>query len=961
MKKIILILIVIISLYHYAWAKPIKDLPEPLLQACITNLQVEDCMLMYDKPYVNLGVPYSWVVTYNPGQYKKGVLNIPCGAVWDVKSIRVKYKIRENSLSQIRLYGRYNRKSEFANDYIKGAHAKPVSTNCEYILSPEESAVGDEKEIVYENDRWAPDNQGYMEAFGIDMTGDARCVIEIFSIEFIKSDGSVFDLWSYDWDMRAYEPVPGMNNDPFPSLDHTIYIGMSSLEQTCEEGRNRILRLKQLIPNLGCDGNGYATALAYYKDFFIKNNIPAYYQFGGSCDIEPIVSENQAHLETVDGKSRDIQWGSGSYHHEFDWTSDAVKSGFKEAIKRCGEMGIDGFQFIDAVWQYSPTINWGYGEKTIEAFRKDLLEEDGGIPVGVYGKTEKRIHFHEYLMESAGIEITPADCKISSWEEYIPCVSGFTPPEEAQIWTDKSGTHFECKPYFIHIMLKHYEWLKLFAEVGEEGMKYGCDIVAMPNGSNWGNANDYAGLLYTSTVKYLVDETHFYHPDHLLGGYAQLPAWRGLMTKYNKHHRLISEVGLGGGANIYLAPLFSYVMTYSLQNLGHYDSLQTDWIWGGVHENSDIHGVNAFVEFLFKAWGFNDATEDNGERVGDYKKAIRLIAPQGNLVVEKDKSTFRNVFYKGSFPYMLMDWREYRLLNPNTNLMVVDTTNMPQTLADELISLVKKQKMSIFLHSYVAGAESDGNNYTNIWYAGNSINKPDLFGDLLGQVTKEEDVEFTQAVIDKAFLSANKIKLDSYNIPVNYKGEYYDIFKNAKAIISCDGKPILSVINVNKNFVFYYHINASVDNDLDNFVMDLVYKLCNIKEEGELEGAYLQRYMLKNGAEALAVYNRNSFETFDGPPSKWGYFKINDEGISAKVKVEPLIKGQYVVYDFMNEEIINKGSAKSVSIEMKDLTANLYYIIPQAKADDFIKTLKERKEKLNYWEKYRFEKFPENW
>ncbi|MBQ0104987.1 MAG: hypothetical protein KBT47_03000, partial [Armatimonadetes bacterium] len=393
-------------------------------------------------------------------------------------------------------------------------------------------------------------------------------------------------------------------------------------------------------------------------------------------------------------------------------------------------------------------------------------------------------------------------------------------------------------------------------------------------------------------------------------------------------------------------------------SLGHYDSMQTDWVCGGVNEFSDIHGLNGWVEFLNKAWGYTDATEDNGERMGDYKKAVRLISPQGNIVAETQKSCFDTLFYKSPLPYISMDWREYNLLKPNPELIVVDTMNMPQTLADELSSMAKTKKTSLVLHSYTAGAESNGANYTNIWYPGNTINNPDLFASVIGQVSKGEDVTLGEV----KFKMPKGVKITQKDsIQSTYKGEYYEIEKNGQVLLSFGDIPVLTMINYGKNHVFYYHINAGVDNALDRFAMDIIYEICNIKQEGETENGYLQRYKLQNGSEAIALYNRNSFETFVGPPNKWNYFKIKEEGAEAKVTVKPSVTGDYVVYDFLNNEIIYEGKGKSLTIEMKDLTANLYYIIPKAKSEEFIKVLQGRIEKLNYWEKYRFDRFPENW
>ncbi|MBQ0104988.1 MAG: hypothetical protein KBT47_03005, partial [Armatimonadetes bacterium] len=707
MKKII-IAILVLALSSGIYAKPIKDLSEDLVVACLKNLQTEDRALSGDRPEITChkGKTYFWNVKWTCGNEGWGLLNVPVGSVWDVKEIRVKYKINKAENVKIQFRGRYNTRESYANDYIILTNGS-MKINCEKDF-PNTVGYG---ELVFENQRWSEDNYGWMQAVGISFSGKGSADMDLFSLELINSAGEVFSLWDYDWSMRVYSAPPIIPEGAFPVIPHTVYMGTSPLEAACQEGRERIKRLKELIPNLGCDCMGYMPGIVYYKDFYIENNLPAYYQFGGSADIEPSVTENRGHLMSSMGYSRDVTPGTEGMHqghHEFDWTNQAVKDAFKEAIKRCGQMGIPQFQYIDAVWNCAETNNFGYGETTIENFRRDLKEEDEGLDFGVYRGKQKKIKFHEFLKKSGGIEIKPEDIGFESWSEYIPCVCGFSTDEEYKYWEEKTGVGFNLKNYFLFIMLKHYEWLKLFNEVGREGMKYGCDVVAMPNGSNWANANDMTGLFETANCKVLIDETRFYHPDPVIFGYEELPAWERLAGHFNKELRLICEEGIGGGANIYLHPMFSYIMNYALQSQGHYGSMQTDWIGAYVNENSTKECTEAWIDFLFKAWGYNDAVKDNGGRLKGFDRAIRLTTPLGNMVELSQKSTFRNVMKENSLPFIQYNFREWEDINPDWDIMTVDTVNIPKKTAEEIVRQAENEKKTVLLHSYTAGCESDG-------------------------------------------------------------------------------------------------------------------------------------------------------------------------------------------------------------------------------------------------------------
>ncbi|MBQ7258077.1 MAG: hypothetical protein IJS60_10360 [Abditibacteriota bacterium] len=938
-----LFIIILILLSSSVFSYPIKDLSEDMVVACLKNLQVDDSALNGDKPSVICYKHplYKWNVKWEKTKDGWGSLVIPVGSVWDVKQIRIKYKINSINNAQIQFRGRYNTRESYANDYIILTNGS-MKDNCEMYLSPDLSMT----ECVFENQRWAPDNYGWMQAIGFSFTGEGPVDMDIFSIQLIDSKGSVFDLWSYDWSMRCFEFPPYIPEGKLSAPLGTVYMGTSPLEGACEEGQKRILRLKELIPNLGCDGCGYAPGLAFFKDFYLDNNIPAYYQFGGSQDIEPSVTENKGHLMSSMGFSRDVTPGTEGMHqshHEFDWTNQKVKDAFKEAIKRCGLMGIPQFQFIDAVWNCAETNNFGYGSETIEAFRKDLCETDEGLDIGPYGKKSKNIKFHEFLKRSGGVEIEPKDIGISSWEEYIPCVCGFSSEEEYKYWEEKTKVPFDLKNYFLFIMLKHYEWLKLFNEVGAEGIKYGCDVVAMPNGSNWANANDMTGLFEISNCKVLIDETRFYHPQPVIYGYEELPAWNRLSNYYNKELRLICEVGIGGGANIYLHPLFSYIMNYALECQGHYGSMQTDWIGAYVNEDSNKECTEAWIDFLFKAWGYNDASSDNFYRLKGFDDVLRLTTPLGNMVELSQKSTFKDVFCENNFPFIQYNYREWEDINPKCKLLIVDTVNIPKETAENIVERAEKEKINLFLHSYVAGCESDGKNYTNMWYSdGNTINNPTLFKSI-GVLSLKESVSFK-----------GKIK----NINIDYSGDYYNITNpNTKVLISFNDRALLSKISLKSYNVYYYHLDAGLSKDLDKYVLKTVYEDLGLFEEATDENSYVQRFENSLG-EVCILFNKTSFRNYNGPPNKWAFFDIFEQGGFAKATFTPNIKENYILYDFLNEKIISANNMpnKPLTVEMSDLSANIYYLIPESKKD-YIDTLKERKEKLNYWENYRLEKF----
>ncbi|MBQ0104871.1 MAG: hypothetical protein KBT47_02410, partial [Armatimonadetes bacterium] len=259
MKKLLLAMILIIASVSL-FADVIRNISEDLLNACLSNMQVGDPGFAGDKPTLRLGNdPYSWKLTWTKGATGTGYVGIPVGAFADTQFITVRYRVNSVNNANITIKNIYNKPNDAENPYrLMGSLTEPNA----YTLKGEDLTVGEVKEITFENTRRTLGDGGYSEIVNVEFSGEGTCEFELFDIYLFNSKGEKYSCFDYDWSMRNFEMPPNYKEGKLFTRDHTVYIGMSTVEASHPDGQARIKRLKELVPNLGCDGGDLATLLA---------------------------------------------------------------------------------------------------------------------------------------------------------------------------------------------------------------------------------------------------------------------------------------------------------------------------------------------------------------------------------------------------------------------------------------------------------------------------------------------------------------------------------------------------------------------------------------------------------------------------------------------------------------------------------------------------------------------------
>ncbi len=873
---------------------------------------------------------------------QSGFIAIPTGVIADIKQTKVRFRVVEMTGSPtLAISVLYNTLEHYDPAYTGESGLASFSKT----FAPNDFTVGHVIDTVITNARWNGAKSSYGDAIRFEFSGAASSItVALESAEFVDSSGKSTSLYDIDWSFRGYALPPVIPKTTPMSGQHVVYIGTSTTELMSPKGRNQILTLKGILPNLGVNCNSYLPALVAEKEWLSKHNIPFVYQVGGIFDLEPYVSEKQAHAVDWTGKSSDTDPRGSSAFHEMDWCNPAIADGFSEAIRRVGLGGIPEFQFIDCVWPYWG--QYGYSEADVKAYRDALQGLDNGLKIGKLGtKSPKTMTFLEYVKDAAGVALNPHELGLSSWSQYLPCLNGFSTNEQHDALKKRTGATFSSKNFFIHLMLVHYGYLKLVDTIGSAGQASGTSLTIMPNGDNWQNGNDYLGLMRLSNVKTLIDETHFYHPGNIARSYKSLPVWRQMAAKYGKHHRLIGESGLGGGGPAYLAPEFAYIFWYALNAAGHYDSMQNDWICGNTNSQSNEYEFRRYVDFLSKAFGYNDSTSDSPEHLSGYDKAILVGRSQPFWISYNNKNTLEKALDKTSYPWIAMDYRSCNDLKALDKARVVlcEASALPQYFAADLVSAAKKNAMSIVMYGSSVGNKMDATNYTDIWWDGTSINSPDFFADFVGSVSSGA----MQDIKGDAVVSSTGEK-----IGFSYSGQLYQISASARPLVSSGNTPLASVVELkNGSKIYYLHFSPGNDGTLgiEKYVLWKVFKDRAITADGKESNCYLQRYKTANG-EVAALFSRKSLEDYKGPfaPNDVPY-TYNMPGSHSTAQFTTTVKPPFVIYDFMSGKKLGNHTSAQVTLELNLKTAGLFYIVPSAKSKTMELELKKRHAKLQYW------------
>lgn len=211
-------------------------------------------------------------------------------------------------------------------------------------------------------------------------------------------------------------------------------------------------------------------------------------------------------------------------YHGHDVTQPEILAILKARIEKAARTGFCEFLLIDYVWPWDG--RYGYGERTVNAFRTYLAGADEGIVLETEKGRYATYKFWDYLKLYTDVSISPGDVGLTDWSQYVPCAE------------DGSS-----KNYFLFNALYHYASAAFLQKAGEHAQQQRTGFLPSLNpGESIYNATDmyvYARCKGVSKLAY-----EFFGmpgaPYHVMRYYASL------LRDLGKQHVLLGEIHAGG-------------------------------------------------------------------------------------------------------------------------------------------------------------------------------------------------------------------------------------------------------------------------------------------------------------------------------------------------------------------------------------------------------------------------------
>jgi len=278
-------------------------------------------------------------------------------------------------------------------------------------------------------------------------------------------------------------------------------------------------------------------------------------------------------------------------YHGHDFTQPEILAILNGRIDKAATAGFSEFLLIDYVWPWDGIF--GYGERTVKAFRTYLSGTDDGIVLGTDNGGYATYKFWDYLKLYTDVTITPSDIGLTDWNQYVP-----------------GDWDYKSKNSFLHNALFHYASAKFLQKAGEYAQQQGMGFFPSLNpGESIYNATDmyiYARCKGVSKLAY-----EFFGrpgaPYHIMRYYASI------LQRYGKQHVLLGEINTGGHGPSRYAWDVAYAHYYDCtaeSNPVNYNNqyLEPDW---SRTPKSDTNQYPRYAHWSAGALGFMQSHCEN--------------------------------------------------------------------------------------------------------------------------------------------------------------------------------------------------------------------------------------------------------------------------------------------------------------------------------------------------------------
>ncbi len=666
------------------------------------------------------------------------------------------------------------------------------------------------------------------------------------------------------------------------------------------EGRNYFLKLKELVPNLAIQSNLELDMLVRHRDFLKKHDIPTGFQ-----NITPFLWQSAVEHNAMSTERSEYK-ELAERHHKIDYTSEKWRDIYREVARRFAKYGIGEYQIIDGHYTTSD-------EKAAAAFPRILQEKDSGIIM----HNGKKIHFWDYFEYYTGFRWKPQDLNWNSWNEYKHTSRG-----ECVNSSDKTV----IRRGYLDMALRHYEYMRWHADIGEIFRAQNVRYFLMNNGDDWSNGNDWIWNSSTRGITGFVDETYFYHPRTFQKAYPQSLMLNEIFNRNKTHLRLIAESGAGGHRPIYWSPEFSYTALFDISASRKYDSLEIDWPGETVFENlknpQNIRGYNRLCDYLVKCWAYNDAT-----LFTDYKPAVDL----GKIFVLRETKTMfagpqelRMKPEESAYPVSIITPQLFPSnLTSRGNLIFNDLYALRKKDVQHLLDyLAEDKRNALVLHGSSAGREIDGTMWSEVFsWPRDTMNAPAQWNSIFGKLQKN--------------------------------GERFNPERSGNVLLQDEKGALLSLYKCpNGSKIYYCHIQPDKNNRklVNRIIQKIMYServspMWNDKQEEAIVRAYKGKNIF-----SFSVYAAKPLREYryihggNNPEYPW---ELPNSNVCAEISVPP---GKYLLYGMLTgtEYPVQIRKEEKLQLPLKNISCELYHLIPSTDKAT-LQRLKARTAQLKQW------------
>lgn len=775
--------------------------------------------------------------------------------------------------------------------------------------------------------------------------GDA-VILDVESPVLETLGGTSIPLWDGDRRLAQFDSglPPATASETLASGQGRYLLGKGGSLLSSEAGRQVILDLKSLIPELGLAANTGYRAVVENREWLRQNNIGVTYQQGGAFGLSEFISEADAWLVSPSGLSRKDRpgvYGWVGMMKYYDFTSAKVWSAFGQAFQRAKRDGIGDFQVIESYWPWVGGF-WSQGDKDYRIFREDLAGTDEGLKWLTSSQEHQVLRFWDYFEFYSGFRLQPTQLGLKDW-------SGFTPPVLKGVTDAKSDE--EKRAYFLMMALTHYELLKFYNRLGEQAEQSGIRLATVPNNENYNNGYDLLGMLCLKGLK-IVGHEHFGNPWISEPAYMSGGILRSLYSTFGKEMRMVIETNAtGAGGRPYYDSQVAYTVTYDLMVSEQPDSVENDWLsWHPDELATSEVQRERYADYVLKGKAWMHSRSDQVAPPPP-QESVGLLASRRINDINAGSDVWSRLLWEQSLPRVQIDLSEARVLK--------DRWDPPKLLVDNLAYhtpedrqwivnwLQAKAERVLVTYGSRLGKSPDGTNYCANFEAYAKMNDTSGAALVLGAAPREEKKTLSGTPESSWIKPVGEITL-----------KRYFHLEGVVPLVSLQGQPVVSsrLLPNGARIIYLHYEPDAATQSLDAVVLKKIAEECRLHTPVVQSDGLLVHIFNRNGGRAVVAYDATWLKRFKFvyDPNAGIRLKWKNPATKAKLILTKAADQEVFAVDELTGKISRQTKGQeTITLTLDGVGCGLWQIVnSQAEAE----RLAARAETLQPYLNYTFQK-----